>query len=567
MKLVSVAIERFRSILKARKIALDDYTVFVGPNNEGKSNILHALTVAMLAIGSYERGPNGRPNLGRRLRLRKAYDWSRDFPLHLQSIRGVPQTSVITVEVELDDQEVADFQVAIKSRVNGVLAIAVSFNAEGFPTLRVKKRGPGGKALTKKSNAIADFIASRMRFEHIPAVRTAEAAQKVVEALLAAELSQLEDQPEYQAAVQKIEDLQVPILKEVSSRVRDTLGPFLPSLTDVEVAISSAGRFEALRTACEIYLDDGARTPLKSKGDGVQSLAALALMRDASRGGAGDRHLVIAIEEPESHLHPGAVHELRKLLAGLSVDHQVVITSHNPLFVDRGRCDRNVIVRDKRAVPAKSLAELREALGVRATDNLQHASLVLVVEGESDRKVIMAALQSHSARIATGLADGDLSIDSMHGTGNLLYKLSVLRNSLYPYAVLLDADAAGRAAATRALEDGLIGPTDVFHTTLPNRKEAELEDWIRPELYANDLGTRFAVKLDPRRFKGRQKWSTRMGSAFAAQGKLWDDGVCQAVKTLIANLAIADPSDSFVPEAEEVLGVLVDHIVERLDVS
>lgn len=50
MKLVEFSVTNFRSITKAHKINLQDMTVLVGKNNEGKSNLLTALNIAMRAI-------------------------------------------------------------------------------------------------------------------------------------------------------------------------------------------------------------------------------------------------------------------------------------------------------------------------------------------------------------------------------------------------------------------------------------------------------------------------------------------------------------------------------------
>jgi predicted ATP-dependent endonuclease of OLD family len=50
MQLQGITVQKFRSITAARKIPLDRMTILVGPNNEGKSNILRALVLAM-AVG------------------------------------------------------------------------------------------------------------------------------------------------------------------------------------------------------------------------------------------------------------------------------------------------------------------------------------------------------------------------------------------------------------------------------------------------------------------------------------------------------------------------------------
>jgi AAA15 family ATPase/GTPase len=47
MKLIGFSVTNFRSITKAHKVSLSDTTVLIGRNNEGKSNLLKALDIAM----------------------------------------------------------------------------------------------------------------------------------------------------------------------------------------------------------------------------------------------------------------------------------------------------------------------------------------------------------------------------------------------------------------------------------------------------------------------------------------------------------------------------------------
>ena len=47
MDLIEFSVTNFRSITTAHKIKLQDFTVLVGKNNEGKSNLLNALNAAM----------------------------------------------------------------------------------------------------------------------------------------------------------------------------------------------------------------------------------------------------------------------------------------------------------------------------------------------------------------------------------------------------------------------------------------------------------------------------------------------------------------------------------------
>ena len=84
MRLVSISVENYRSIAKAPKIRLGSSTVLVGPNNEGKSNILRALVAGMNILTSQRsvvRTASGvrLPRIPPRF-----YDWEKDYPVHLQ---------------------------------------------------------------------------------------------------------------------------------------------------------------------------------------------------------------------------------------------------------------------------------------------------------------------------------------------------------------------------------------------------------------------------------------------------------------------------------------------------
>ena len=47
MKIVKFSVTNFRSITNANKIPISQITILMGKNNEGKSNLLKALNIAM----------------------------------------------------------------------------------------------------------------------------------------------------------------------------------------------------------------------------------------------------------------------------------------------------------------------------------------------------------------------------------------------------------------------------------------------------------------------------------------------------------------------------------------
>ena len=123
-----------------------------------------------------------------------------------------------------------------------------------------------------------------------------------------------------------------------------------------QLEISESSRRFSLRRDVSVVIDDGTPTLLEYKGDGVKSLAALGLLKSQN---APTGASILAIEEPESHLHPAAIHQVHEIIRSISQTSQVIVTTHNPLFVDRENIKSNVIVTNGGATPAKNIAAIK----------------------------------------------------------------------------------------------------------------------------------------------------------------------------------------------------------------
>lgn len=564
MKLQSLTIENFRSITKAYKLPLSSSTVLIGPNNEGKSNVLRALVLATrLLMGRHQ--PQLRWRNGVRYFDREAaYDWERDFPLHLQP-KMPDGTSVFILEYELSDKEIDAFRKVVGSKLNGTLPLRIAIGPTSrAPDITVYKKGPGARVLTSKAAKVAEFVADRIDLDYIPAVRTAQSAQNVVDEMVARELAVLEQRDDYKAAVEKIAKIQAPVLQKLSETIRSTLVQFLPAVRSVDVRVPNERRNEALRR-CEIFIDDGSMTELRYKGDGVQSLAALGLMRHAADGTARGKNVVVAIEEPESHLHPRAIRELRSVIEQLGTKHQVVLTTHCPLFVSRRVLESNIVVNDRKARPASDIDEIRDVLGVRAADNLIHAELVLVVEGEDDRISLDALLRTASPALQTALDENRLAIDTLGGGSNLAYKVGLLRDAICDVHCLLDDDSAGRDAYLRAKKEGLVTDADVNFTICKGMAEAEFEDLLAEDVVNDILSTKYRITVPAvGKAMKRAKWSSRMGDVFANAGKSWTDQTCAELKLFVAEGVAKRAATALNPHRRPVFDALVSALESRL---
>lgn len=538
MQLIKFSATNYRSITAAHRISFSNVTVLIGRNNEGKSNLLRALEVAMTLLQQHAQSVPGR---NRRAYIGDApYIWARDFPVQLQERRTATQT-ILKLEFFLDENERQDFKQEIGSSINGSLPLEIKIGKDQEPQIRLVKPGKGTTALTSKSASIARFVAKRIYFNYIPAVRTDNTTIELVSALLSQELRVLENDERYLEALSTIAELQRPILDELATRVHGPLKEFLPSIKSVKLEISESSRRFSLRRDVNVVVDDGTPTLLEYKGDGVKSLAALGLLKSRiTHGGAS----ILAIEEPESHLHPAAIHQVNEIIQSIANTSQVIITTHNPLFVDRENVRSNVIVTDGGATPAKSIAAIRDLLGIKASDNLTHANYALVVEGEEDVVSLKALLPVLSEKVAKALRNNMLIIEPIGGAGNLPYKLSLLKNSLCAVHTLLDGDKAGRDAYEKAEKDSLISVANCTFITCNGMTEAEFEDCLNHNVYREIILTELGVDLSSSKFRGNSKWSQRLRNTFLDQGKHFTDALLMKSKYLVAAAVARNPKEA-----------------------
>ena len=323
MKLVSFSVTNYRSVTTAHKIPIQNLTVLVGKNNEGKSNLLSALSVATRAVMLHSSG--ARIPASYRGAYNINYDWVRDFPIQLQN-RKSGLESIFRLDFRLEGDELSEFQALTGIRGNEAIPIAVRIGKDNVPRIEVPKRG--SPAYNKKSAIITDFISRRTSFNYIQAVRTEGMAINALRDAIHAELRLLRENPEYLAAQQRVYELQQAALAEMSQQLLQPLQTFLPSVQQITIKHPYDDPLDHIRYSdIDVVIDDGVATSIKNKGDGIKSLVTLAILKDR-RAVTGAS--VIAIEEPESHLHSGAIHSLVDVIQKIAVNSQVIITTHNP---------------------------------------------------------------------------------------------------------------------------------------------------------------------------------------------------------------------------------------------
>ena len=527
MQIVSFSVTNYRSITACSRIALHDLTVLVGKNNEGKSNFLRALNVAMSAIIYHGKSPAKYASFVRR----GIYDWNRDFPVQFQE-RSTSFDSIFKLEFKLNESELNEFHDLTGIHGNEIIPISVRIGKDNNPRLDVPKKG--SSAYKEQSSKITDFISKRISFNYIKAVRTEGMAKEALVEAIYSELKTLENNHEYIEAQNRINKLEQDVLDNIAIKLVGPLKAFLPELISVAIEKERWRGVNSIRLIndIDVIINDGQATSINDKGDGIKSLVTLAILQDRNNTGGTS---VIAIEEPESHLHSGAIHSLLEVINNMTSNNQVILTTHNPLFVSRNKISSNIIVDSGTVRPAKSITEIRDLLGVLPSDNLQNARFVLVVEGEDDKIALNKILPLLSDIIKNAIKNNVLVIKPLLGASNLSHDLLDLQTNMCQYVVLLDYDKAGMEAAEKAQAKGYLKVNQLKYTVTHGQPQAEFEDCIKPSVYKERIENEFGVSLSVKEFKNNSKWSDRLKDVFTSQGSIWNDSIEKQAKLIVAN--------------------------------
>ncbi|MBE3037529.1 MAG: AAA family ATPase [Chloroflexi bacterium] len=536
MNLTTFSVRNYRSIIEAYKLSLGNYTVLVGPNNEGKSNIVKAiaLSLAVLTKSRLSRRPRHGPSRYYRTNS-DFYDWQRDFPVASQSSHPSGR-SEFTLEFGLTPEDFENFREQVGVNLGTNLKIKVGLG-QADVSVDVVMKGPGKKTLNDQKEVIGEFLRTHVASEYVPAWRSSEMALAIVDGLIQSELQTLEQNAEYTQTLLQLQKIQQPLLDKIAGKLQTTVSQFVPAVRSIR--ITNERMAQATRTSYSIRVDDGADTDLASKGDGIISLTTMSLVKHVSEEGLGSKSLILAIEEPESHLHPEAIHGLRQVLKEISDQQQVIITTHSPILVEREQVGQNIIVRQGHAARARRIEDIRDALGVHMSDTLVGAYLVLLVEGEEDKDLLTSLLTSISPTVRDAVAKRLFAIDHLGGATNLAYKVTFYRNGVCNTHAFLDADDEGRASVQAALERNLLGKADYNLTTCPGMRESEIEDLLDLHVYAPAVMQGFGVDLDQPRFRQTSaKWSDRAEGLFTFSGKMWNKSVKMHVKRTVVNACL-----------------------------
>lgn len=549
MKLVEFSVERYRSIIQKSTIQIKDKTVIIGPNNEGKSNVLRALVLASRMLENsylFFMGQNKDVPMNiLRYHLKRTgviFDWNDDYPHSLLSGNTNPESLEpmsfsLTYDTNKDDKKILSIELNKDFNMERI-AFGITIRKSSF---LLEIQNSSEKYLDEEIFTIADYVTKRNTICYIETVRTASSAYDSIKRLLEIETANITGSNKYQKLLKEIYGLYEEKIRSISSVLTDSLKGFVPSINQAKIEMPDSpyriARPSFFENDVKVLINDGEDTPLEQKGSGIQSLIALALAHTISVNPAKSESFVLAIEEPEAHLHPKAIHEIKKVLSDIAKRNQLIITTHSPLLAETVDPHKNIIVKENKAFEASKIAEIRKALGVIPADNLSSAELVLIVEGAADENMLPCLMGLQSDIIKNALEQGRLIVSSCGGTDNMDNYVRFMRYQLCNLHVFVDDDEAGRQIINKMRDKNIIEDSEYTILKMDDISDSEIENMIDPDVYADALMNQYGISISGmERIKlSNAKWSDFMERLFSEEGKIWEENnTIFSLKTIVS---------------------------------
>ena len=344
MRITTLRIENFRSIKKL-DIELGDTTVFIGPNNAGKTAILDAARIALTRRWG-QRGTG-----------------FTEYDVHLATEADDPKASPgVAIELRVEERQPGEWPEEIQQALDEIVQTdPVTGRSSIVLNVRCAWSAPDGcfqpgwAFLNAARQPLIAGSARRLNLErfwqYIPvfylgALRDADDEFSSRSQFWGRLLKAMEIPPTLEGRVQTVLDLLNKKLLRADARLAQ-ISNTLSGATRVAARDRDGGvdlRLVPLKSwdllsKAEIILrnePDWPWLPLQRQGQGVQSLSVIFLFQ------AFVEHLlaelyeaestpVLALEEPETHLHPQAARTLWTHVSALPG--QKIITTHSPYFV------------------------------------------------------------------------------------------------------------------------------------------------------------------------------------------------------------------------------------------
>jgi len=495
MQISKVRIENFRG-LRELELDFDSTTILIGENNSGKTSVLDALRLCLRELGP---------------RRRVVFD---SFDFHLVDGDAEPHSAnPILVEICFSEYSEGEWEESLVRRLNRnkilqvdefglqhvVLRATCAYDelsrdfAQDWCFLNLNRQpmlGVSETALAGLQREVAFFYLTALR----DAARHFDAKGPFWRPFLKDSQLSPEMKAEIEQKLHEVNDLVVSShtsfeqARDRLSKVQDVVSMAGGDVVSIEAV---PGRMFDMLAKAQIHLgaSTGAKVPVGRHGEGTQSLAVLMLFSaflDTWPNGTP----VVALEEPEAHLHPSAVRALWDII-GIIQGQKLISTHSGDLLSEvdvhsvRRLARSEGGVRAYRVPPSLLNAEETRKFNYhvrRSRGELLFARCWLLVEGETEAWIYPAAARALSMKLNR---EGIRVVEYSQSDVGLLAKVA---NSLgIPWFCVVDDDS-GRAKYEASVKDNLAGVPEADRLILPYRNmETHLLENGYQEIYQQHM--------------------------------------------------------------------------------
>lgn len=291
--------------------------------------------------------------------------------------------------------------------------------------------------------------------------------------------------------------------KSISSSITDYYNEAI-GVSDFEVIVSSDVNISKGTTYYTKILDKSTNieSDILSCGTGYQSMIILSILEAYVELAQKKTEYILIIEEPEVYLHPSLQRKMIDTLLMISMNNQVLFSSHSPITV--GKMERNQIKLVKResgeaTITDITIAEVIKELGIRADDILVNKGIIFV-EGRDDKAVVECILN----KLHMGASD-EINVLVAGNCENLKFyanaELLINNNFNIPFLIIRDADAMDVEQRTDDFLSEMIKfGRDLTREQIDNIRESifiaskySIEGYFINELFLKDSGVEISV--------------------------------------------------------------------------
>lgn len=235
--------------------------------------------------------------------------------------------------------------------------------------------------------------------------------------------------------------------------------------TTIDIAISPPDIDDALRIGTNVVVDDGTRTDINRKGNGLQRSLIFALVKawakvsqedKVRREAAGEemkesKSYYFLFEEPELYLHPQAQRDLFSSLKTLSkTESQVFLSTHSSSFIDLGLYESICVVCKNSLEEGTNCIQCLERLFEEGEEVYQFqltyyinpdrgelffAKRIILVEGQTEKSVI-----TYIAKNMLKIHKHEYTIIDCGTKNNIHLFIRLLNKFNLPYIAIYDKD-------------------------------------------------------------------------------------------------------------------------------